>query len=151
MACEGLAVEVKTTAAKDGRKVEINGIDQLATNPGSTLHLAFVRVAADPDGQRISDLLEALVNRGVPRRELLERLLMVGYLPGREEDEVPYRVRELALFEVDPDFPAITDNSFQYGVPRGIESIRYVVDLGAVGEPLDRHGVEALFARMSET
>lgn len=143
----GQAVEVKTTTAREGRRVEIHGIEQLSSGPETDLYLAFVRLLADPDGETIAEVAQRLVDAGIPYLALERRMAKVGY-SGEEHDDLRFRISLVEVFEVGSKFPAITNESFSHGLPSGVESVRYVCDVAAAGSPLSTTEVDTLFASM---
>ena len=136
-ASSSIAVEIKTSAAREGRRVEVHGLEQLEVPGDRRLLLAWIALREDPAGLTLHEQVERCLRSGVPRAELMELISPMGY----DHDEaaisdVRWMVRETAICEVDDDFPRITAASFPGGIPAGIESLRYVVDLAAAGEPL---------------
>ena len=132
----GVSMEVKATGAREGERVEIHGIEQLDTpTEHDRLFLSFVRLLEDPEGEGFEDLLDDLVGMGVAEVELRKKLRQVGY----DEPEQEYRfiARETKVFEVTNDFPAITRASFTSGLPSGVESLRYTINLSAAGDPVE--------------
>jgi len=132
----GVSMEVKATGRREGERVEIHGIEQLDTpTEHDRLFLAFVRLLEDPQGEGFEDLVDDLTGMRVAEAELRKKLQQVGY----DEAAQDYRfiARETKVFEVTEDFPAITRASFPGGPPRGIESLRYTINLSAAGDPVE--------------
>jgi hypothetical protein len=127
------SLEVKTTTAREGRSVEIHGVQQLEPLPDGRLYLAFVRLELRPAGTVTApELVDALLTAHVPRGPLLERLHRVGFsLADRSVyDEMRYDVTEQHIYFVYEGFPRIVQGSFARGVmPAGVSSLRYRIDL----------------------
>jgi hypothetical protein len=147
-ASDGVAIEVKATTARNGHKVDIHGIQQLSIPAESSLYLAFVRVLSDPGGERLSDLAAALEKKGVPALELRKRMKAAGFSE-QGDDGYRFAVGESTLHQVGPTFPRITEESFVNGLPRGVESLRYVVDLTG-SDPLSARDIADVFVRLAD-
>lgn len=127
----GVAIEVKSTETRNGRRVEVHGVEQLDSEEGVDLHLQFFRIIADPEGESLEDLAQSLAELGVPYKKLMQRMSSGGYGKEGNTDPLRFRVLESDLYVVDDSFPALTRASFSGGLPRGIERITYVADLAA--------------------
>jgi hypothetical protein len=123
-----IAVEVKTSTARNGRLVEIHGAEQLDAAPYEKLALAYIRLRESADGMRLSDLLTELREAGVDSVELQRRLDALGV--SDDTDTPSYEVHEETWFSVTEDFPKIVPGSFKTGVvPEGVQSLNYRLDL----------------------
>ncbi|MGZ4249144.1 MAG: PD-(D/E)XK motif protein [Solirubrobacteraceae bacterium] len=141
------AIEVKATLAREGRLVEIHGIEQLESPTGGELALAVVRLETAPEtGRTVGQLRAELVELGVSEHELLKALAQAGYLVGDEEayEHLRYVVREHRTYAVDEVFPRLVGSSFVSGkLPAGVLRVTYVVDLTTEPPtPLDDAGVQ---------
>jgi hypothetical protein len=127
------AIEVKTSTTRVGRRVSISSVEQLASPSGVDLYLSFLGLRLDPAGESVPQLLEALVDLGIPRIDLLERVAPIGYHPEHSAgyEEQRFLVHEWLLYDVSsPAFPRITEQSFVGSkVPPGVASVSYVIDL----------------------
>lgn len=142
------AVEVKTTTAREGLRVEIHGIEQLDHSADVRLHLAVLRMIEDPAGSTLPEAVEALANR-VNRTALMERLRGSGYrhgeTPAPHGEPWPRLVdSELHLWVVGDDFPAIRRSALPAKAPVALERVRYVLNLAGAGEPCDEDEVERI-------
>lgn len=144
------AIEVKTTG-RQGWRVAVHGIEQLAPPANGPLHLVVFQLEPEEDGTTASDLVEALVALGIDRVALLERLARAGV--GADQlgidDEDAWRIRECRIFPITPDFPQIVASSFvSGGLPPGVTHVDYGIDLTAwTGPTLDPEAAEALWLR----
>jgi hypothetical protein len=140
-----LACEVKATLAREGRRVSISSLDQLAAPQGSELYLIHYRLELHPKGQTLSELLvEIRALAGGP--ELEKKLHQIGYR-GVDEDHYTsrYIVVESRTYLVDDDFPRIVPASFlDGGMPPGVESLEYVIQIS--NEPPYPLSADASFA-----
>lgn len=133
----GQAVEVKTTTVREGRRVEIHGIDQLAPPEGGSLHLVFLRLQVGDEGRSVGDLVKAVRSATYDQDHLDSTLRTLGWI---EDGAAPprFKVVEQRWYRVDQAFPHLTKDVFVGSeVPEGVMSIRYSIDLsGAVPRPL---------------
>lgn len=144
------SIEVKTSTRREGRLVEIHGVEQLEPPEGGKLILAWVALREDVAGARLYDQVEGAINAGAPRRALLEVLNTMGYEHDRgSASDTSWIVRECLFFVVDANFPHITADSFVDGVPPGIQEVDYVVDLAAAGPNLDGAEAHSLLAGLA--
>ena len=127
------AVEVKGTRLREGRFIEIHGIEQLAPPPKGTLHMAWFRFESD-DSSPVSApaAIRELRALGVDSIALMERLTLAGYDTSHSGDyeQRRYRIVESRLYVVDSAFPRVIPGSFPDGAaPPGVLKMRYTVDL----------------------
>lgn len=130
------SVEVKTTLSTRGHIHHIHGVDQLEAPENGPLYLFSLRVRPEAGS---SNSLVSLIRRiegqlaGVPgAKGMLEtRLAQSNYSPAHDDhyDQKRFRIVEERLYRVDGDFPRIRTQSFVSGVPAGIESVSYVINL----------------------
>ncbi|WP_355660236.1 PD-(D/E)XK motif protein [Halomonas salifodinae] len=130
---ESHAVEVKATRRSDSSETTIHGIDQLAPPPGGKLLLVKVVLEPAPDGAiRLANLYQALLEVGVSREALRERLLTAGC----EDPLAPawnsrsFTLESISAWEVSEGFPRLTSDEIEAGsLPPGVSSVQYVIDL----------------------
>ena len=148
-----LAVEVKTSEAREGRLTEIHGLRQLVPPTGGRLCLAYIRVQRAASGQSVPTLVDELLRLGVSSHGLLKLLAQVGYAHSdrREYEDHLFEIVEEMVFEVDDAFPRIVPASFPNGVaPESVQDVRYRVDLaGPEPKPLDTSAEAALLKEMA--
>jgi hypothetical protein len=83
-------------------------------------------------GSNIPDLIQTVLNAGIDRRDLLDKLSRVGY---DQRDEAHYRqlridVIDWRVYEVTASFPRLTAASFNPPQPPpGVSDIDYTIDL----------------------
>lgn len=130
---DGVALEVKTTARRDEWKFRVHGLAQLEQPRDARLYLCAMRLELNgASGSTVPDLIQAVLGAGVDRRDLVDRLLRVGY---DQRDEAHYRQLRLdivdwRLYEVAASFPRLTSASFNPPEPPpGVSDIHYTVDL----------------------
>jgi hypothetical protein len=129
------SIEVKTTMSIK-RRIEVNGLDQLAPPDTGELYLRFFRVEEASGSSSVPDLVEKLADAGVARRELLTLLAAVDYDMAHENDyrRHGFRVVERRLYRVTRGFPCLTNLSFTGGAPPpGIDGVSYGVNLDFAG------------------
>ena len=147
------AIEVKTTTRREGRIVEIHGVEQLEPPSGRDLFLEWVRVVESPEGRSIADLVVEMTDLGVRRLELLEALGRRGY-EERMAHGVScglFEVVERRMYTVDDAFPRIIKSSFiGSAMPPGTMMLRYQVDLtGRSPVPLTDHDARLVYERIA--
>jgi hypothetical protein len=135
---DGNALEIKTTVSATGTACHIHGVTQLQPPEGGSLHLGLVRLERRPgDGERISDLVDAILACGVSRSALEERLTAIGFDVSSASVLPRWRASQFQVWKVDADFPRVVPSSFGgSSVPAGVSSLNYIIDLSAAGSPL---------------
>jgi len=149
----GLAVEVKTTTAREGLRVEIHGLEQLDSSADVRLALIAVRLVEDPTGDTLPAVVERLINLVDDRSAFLERLARTGYTHGGtrapEQGEWRHYVEsDVLAWWVDDDFPAIRRKNLPTAAPASIERLRYVLNLAAAGEPMSDEELMSLLSSL---
>lgn len=147
----GASLEVKTTLRREGRTIEVHGIDQLEAPAGGRLFLAFLRLERADAGESVPDLVSAVAALVQDPADLHRRLAAARYDRAHEDRyrELCLQVLEHQVWEVDDAFPRIIGSTFAAGAtPAGTMALRYRVDLdaAAVRAPLGSHDVDALQA-----
>jgi hypothetical protein len=125
----GTAVEVKTTLVREGRQVEIHGIEQLEAPEAGKLYLVFIRLQANEDGASVGDLVTKVRAQTPDHGHLDKTLQDFGWV--EDGIEPPrFSVVEERWYPVGGDFPRLTREGMAGGeVPAGVLRIRYTVDL----------------------
>ena len=131
----GCALEVKTTARRDEWKFRVHGLAQLEQPRNARLYLCAMRLELNgASGSTVPDLIQAILDAGVDRLDLVNRLSEVGY---DQRDEAHYQqlrldVVDWRLYEVAASFPRLTSTSFNPPEPpSGVSDIHYTIDLAA--------------------
>lgn len=131
------SVEVKTTAQAGAVVHSIQHLEQLDDAENGQLLLYSLRVARDAlAANSVSSLATAarhmLRDDPVSRSDLMAKLAQRGYTPaGHDESEVTYRIVDEGLYRVADDFPRLTPRSFPSGLPSGVISVSYQLDMTA--------------------
>lgn len=140
------AVEVKGTAAAEGRVVHIHGADQLEAPAHGTLALAWMRVTESSalHARSVPDMIEACRLRTEDLCAFESRLTALG-LPSHDEGSIGrtrFLTTEQRWYEVSGDFPRIVPHSFvDAAVPIGVQSLNYRIDLDTVPHLTERNTV----------
>ncbi|WP_242676912.1 PD-(D/E)XK motif protein [Rhodococcus sp. ABRD24] len=140
------AIEVKTTAAVDGRQVRINGVSQLDFAIPGRLVLRWFRLVTGR-GMSIPSLVEEIATLSDDAAGFSKLLREYGY---RDTDREIYARRlfevvEHRAYEVGHNFPRVVRSSFSGGaVPAGVTEVDYVIDLDSVGAEASRLDDRAL-------
>ena len=132
----GRSVEVKATTLTRGRIHRINGLDQLAPPELGDLLFFSLRLREEARASNTLPLLIAACRLKLePEAESLNRferaLAQAGYSPAHDEEYARSRLRivEEGLFRVSDDFPRLTATQLVAGVPIGVESVEYEINI----------------------
>jgi hypothetical protein len=134
------SVEVKTTARAGAVTHTVEHLEQLDDPETGQLYLYSLRIARDALAANSVSSLAAAARRAlrddpVSRSDLMTKLAQRGYSPaGHDESDVTYRVIEEGLYRVTSGFPRLTPKDFPHGLPQGVTSISYQLDMTACGE-----------------
>jgi len=127
------ALEVKTTVQRKGCIITIHGHKQLEPFEGSNLFLAIFIIEEVPvGGQSILDLVNSLVDLGVDRLSLFNKLSKVNITAKNINESSGFRALLVAekMYLVGNNFPAITTLSFKNNeLPNGVIDLTYQIDL----------------------
>lgn len=124
-------IEVKSTMSTKSKILRVDGMTQLRPLPGAELLLAHVRVVKHPAGKTIADHVDDLVDMGIDRNVLMDRIHNV--LTAEQlllVDREPVSVHSVDLYRVDDSFPwvdVIDPRTGQY--PKGILDVALTIDL----------------------
>ena len=134
----GKSIEVKTTSSTRGRIHRINGIEQLMPPESGELLVFSLRVREEGGA---ANTLTTLIGKA---RNLLESdlealndfemaLARTGYSPVHDDEYAKVRIRmaDEGLFAVTNDFPRLTSNMFKGGIPLGVETLTYEINLNS--------------------
>ncbi|MFI7596622.1 PD-(D/E)XK motif protein [Actinoplanes sp. NPDC049681] len=135
------AIEVKATAAREGRRVGIHGIDQLVIPPGGLI-LWWMRFdTSDAGGTSVPELVESTVRRLSRPRELWQLLARSGYHAADADQygQVRFSLAEEAGYRITEEFPRIIPESLVGGLPSGVSDVRYSIDLEVCPAPMQKH------------
>lgn len=136
------AVEVKTTAAREGLRIEVHGLEQLDSSADVHLTLVVVKLIEDPAGDSLPEVVERLLGQVGDRTLLLERIQGSGYVhgvtkPPEQAAHWPrFALSDIHMWPVDENFPAIRRDSLPPAAPAALEQLRYTINLAGAGEPL---------------
>lgn len=120
--------EVKSSTNKYGADVTISSQHQLRNN--KPLFLYFCRLEASRLGISINEMVKRLISLGYDKELLEKQLDRLGYELGSSSRNKKYKVLEKRKYNVDDNFPKITNESFKNEkVPDCILHIKYSVDL----------------------
>jgi hypothetical protein len=131
-----MSVEVKATSSVQSRIHRIHGIEQLAPPEKGKLFLFSLRIREEkgakntlPDfialcQKKLKDDVEAL-------SQFENNLAVAGYSPIHNEEYSKFRLRVVdeKLYQVTDEFPHLTPDSFEHGLPNGVSAIEYSVNL----------------------
>jgi hypothetical protein len=132
----GQSVEVKATTSTRGRIHRINGLEQLSPPENGKLALFSLRLREE-DGatNTLPNLInlcrDALQESADALTDFENALASIGYSPMHDEEyeKIHLRIVDETLFSVQDNFPRITKDKFQDGVPIGVEMVNYEINL----------------------
>lgn len=148
----GWAVEVKATAAAEGRSVRIHGLDQLAVPPGGALMVRWMRLdTSNGAGASLPELVDSTAGRLGRPRELWQLLARAGYLIAdrKKYEGIRFTLVEAANYRITDDFPRIIPDSFAGGLPAGIATVRYTLDLECAPPPMQQNEIDDFMEAMA--
>lgn len=135
------SVEVKGTTSPLGPVHRINSLTQLDPPELGSLWLFSLQMREEAGATNtlpgMIDLLREALSGDAAMLDHFERVIdSAGYSPihNSEYDRTRWRVVEELLFPVSASFPRITSTSFNAGVPVGVESLSYVINLSGFRE-----------------
>lgn len=147
----GVAVEVKSTIAREGRSTVIHGLSQLEPDSGSTLTLLLTRLSRiGSNRDSVPDVINRLISLGVNSTELSRRLMLIGYLPEDREyyDTLRFTPVEVLAYLVGDDFPRLTPSGLKSSDHLArFSNVQYKLDLAGVGTESEEH-LDSIVARM---
>lgn len=130
-----IALEVKTRARAAGA-ITISSLDQLQEPEGGELGLAVLHLQTAPGGRHTVGSLASRASALSADPELIRKLLASVGCTHPDAEAWNAETCELEgseYFQVMGDFPRVVPASFAAGVPVGVESLSYTVDLAAAG------------------
>lgn len=127
------AIEVKTTVASAGLVAKIGSLEQLDDTNCKPIFLGAVKYALTESGQTLPEKISAiraqLESDSITLSEFDDRVLAAGYMPAHSPQyHRRFSLREIAILEVDENFPRLMHGN----VKPGVISARYEINL----EPL---------------
>lgn len=132
----GKSIEVKTTTSTRGRIHRVNGIEQLLPPQAGGLLVFSLRVREEGGaGNTLPTLIGITRNLLESDVEALNdfemALARTGYSPVHDDEYAKVRLRmtDEGLFTVTDNFPRITSDMFREGIPPGVETITYEINL----------------------
>ncbi|MFF2494179.1 PD-(D/E)XK motif protein [Agromyces sp. NPDC058064] len=146
------AIEVKASAAREGRSARISSLQQLEPPVGGSLVLVYVRLEIAPNGRSLKHLAHAVGASCEWHTEYRSRLRAAGYSFALESTyNTPMLVVEQRWYDVsEPHFPRITGASFKAGVlPPGTRELEYTIDLSNEPPmPLSMSEIDGLWSEL---
>lgn len=129
------SLEVKASLKKGKSTVVINGLHQLDTNAGGTLHLLHLVLEVSVGGLlSVAALGSSALSRADRPDELLSLLTVIGCPdPSAEQwNQLRFKLEDETLYEVGNEFPKIIGATLPGNeLPFGVSELQYVVDLSA--------------------
>jgi hypothetical protein len=132
----GKSVEVKATTNSQNRIHRIHGIDQLSPPENGELFLFSLRIHEEQGSENtlpkiIALCLENLKDNVDALSKFENALAVAGYSPVHNDEysKLRFRVGEGKLYKVTNEFPSLTVESFEAGIPNGVGMIEYSINL----------------------
>ena len=129
-------LEVKTTTSVDGNTVRVSNLDQLDPPEEGTLFLAVVHLRASEEGPSLEDRVTQLLEAGLARDRLYDRLARNDFVPGQDQGRHRYEVRGIRLWQVDDGFPGLRRSGIEEDRLTGISRINYDLALDSAPKPI---------------
>lgn len=144
----GRAIEVKATESTDATFIRISNIDQLDPEQLNELQLVVVHVGSSPGAPALDERIDEILQAGVPRGGLLDRVTSIGHPYGSmDAEEHRYEIRSVRLWAVNEDFPGLRRSDLNSDRLRGVSQIRYEVALDSAPSPLRGEGAQEKLSR----
>lgn len=125
--------EIKSTISRYDSLIHVSGQFQLATSGAKKLYLVHQRFEPTAAGESINAVVDRLVALGKSREGLEDLLSRCGLETGCAARSETFSLLESLLYEVDANFPRITQESFVGGVlPAGVVRLEYQIDLAGL-------------------
>ena len=149
------AIEVKTTARAGNTRIAISAVDQLLPPSGGGLYVLHFALEHVEGGKlSVGGLVAAVRKKASQPDEIRSRLLAVECTnpDSHEWNRKRFRLEKESLYLVDHAFPKIVPHTFgATGVPSGVGSIKYEVDLScAVASLLGAEETTTVVSRLLE-
>jgi hypothetical protein len=133
---KGKSIEVKSTTSTRGRIHYVNGVEQLLPPDNGELLVFSLRLREEAGAANTLPAIIALCRTQFESDlEALGQFEMglarVGYSQAHDDEyeKVALRVIEEGLFAARDDFPRVTVDEFVAGIPAGVESVAYEINL----------------------
>jgi hypothetical protein len=133
---KGKSIEVKATTSTRGRIHYVNGIEQLLPPENGELFVFSLRLREEAGaGNTLPSIIALCRSQFESDPEALGQFEMglarAGHSPAHDDEyqKVVLRVVEEGLFAVRNDFPRVTPGEFVDGIPVGVESVAYEINL----------------------
>ena len=141
-----LTIEVKATTAQQGNIIHVHGLQQLDPGTNQHLHIALVRLQENDLGESVGDVVRDLLELGVARELLMQKLEKAKFYPDAEEEwRGRYRVVEIEVWRVDDTFPGLRKSRIAERQLDGVIDVNYELDLSAGGPPIPQPEMMSLF------
>ena len=125
-------VEVKSTLNRYQTQITVSSKYQL-DNRTKPLFLVFVRFEPQSGGDSLAKAVDRLVALGCSRSDLLKLLKKQGIVEGNQAYQTGYNLLEMRKYEINEEFPIISDSSFAAGhMPENIVHFVYTIDLTGI-------------------
>lgn len=118
--------EVKTSKLKHGEKIIVNSEHQFQKTDERKIFLEYVKIEQSNQGESISSIIKKLDKNGYDILSIKSKFENFS----TSAINKTYRIIEVREYEINENFPLITNDSFVDGkLPKGIIKINYEVDL----------------------
>lgn len=129
------SMEVKTSSLQNRQAVTIHGLRQLDPAEGSELHLAVVEVDPHPQGQLVDEVVDDIIDLGVERTALREKLATLGFVPGMPgSGEDRFSLVSTKIWAIRDNTPVLRRSALPEAVVNAVSDVRYSLDLAALGQ-----------------
>ena len=133
--CAGAALEVKATTRAGHSVITVNSMEQMEPPAGGSLHVLHITVEQAAAGLlSVAALGRAVLAKADQPDAVRELVSAVGCtnLDSEEWNRMNFQLECEQLYAVREGFPRLAPSMFKGGaLPRGIERLRYQVDLSA--------------------
>lgn len=131
--CGNTSMEVKSGSRTSSKKITISSVDQLAPPKEGKLFLAHLVLEKSVEGElSVGRVVERILEKSSSRKDVLDLIVAAGCHDPDSElwNRIKFNFENETFYAVTSAFPSITPDLFtECSIPKGIESLTYVVDL----------------------
>lgn len=133
---EAVRVEVKTSPFQNQHSVTIHGLKQLEPPVGGNLFLAVAEIEKHGAGETIDEVVDRLLDRGVPLGLFIDKLAAVGFVRGMGsgDGDLIFTLRSWRFWQIDATSPVLTARAVGEEIAESVSNVQYSMQLSALGD-----------------
>ena len=133
---EAVRVEVKTSPFQNQHSVTIHGLKQLEPPAVGDLFLAVAEIEKHGAGETIDEVVDRLLDRGVPLGPFIDKLAIGGFVRGMGsgDGDLTFTLRSWRFWQIYANSPVLTASAVGEEVAESVSNVQYSMLLSALGE-----------------